>query len=195
MAGVNQACIFCEIVRNPTTTRLLHTDEKVIAFQDIKPAAQRHYLVIPKEHIPTVNDLQRRDEDYSLVRHMLSVGQQLLQKDAPQSIHRFGFHQPPFNSVDHLHLHCFALPYVPRWKAIKYKSLGPLGGFIEAETLLEKIRPLLSKCMRSSSSSYSSLTGADVFLRHHSYPHNSSDYSFSLVGGSLGINSMDKTFG
>ncbi|AEE83771.2 histidine triad nucleotide-binding 4 [Arabidopsis thaliana] len=145
MAGVNQACIFCEIVRNPTTTRLLHTDEKVIAFQDIKPAAQRHYLVIPKEHIPTVNDLQRRDEDYSLVRHMLSVGQQLLQKDAPQSIHRFGFHQPPFNSVDHLHLHCFALPYVPRWKAIKYKSLGPLGGFIEAETLLEKIRPLLSK--------------------------------------------------
>ncbi|XP_020873989.1 bifunctional adenosine 5'-phosphosulfate phosphorylase/adenylylsulfatase HINT4 isoform X1 [Arabidopsis lyrata subsp. lyrata] len=145
MAGANQACIFCEIVRNPTTTRLLHTDEKVIAFQDIKPAAQRHYLVIPKEHIPTVNDLQRRDEDYSLVRHMLSVGQELLRKDAPQNIHRFGFHQPPFNSVDHLHLHCFALPYVPRWKAIKYKSLGPLGGFIEAETLLEKIRPLLSK--------------------------------------------------
>ncbi|CAH8276386.1 unnamed protein product [Arabidopsis lyrata] len=122
-----------------------YKDEKVIAFQDIKPAAQRHYLVIPKEHIPTVNDLQRRDEDYSLVRHMLSVGQELLRKDAPQNIHRFGFHQPPFNSVDHLHLHCFALPYVPRWKAIKYKSLGPLGGFIEAETLLEKIRPLLSK--------------------------------------------------
>ena len=28
---------------------------------------------------------------------------------------RFGFHQPPFNSVDHLHLHCFALPFLPRY--------------------------------------------------------------------------------
>ena len=27
---------------------------------------------------------------------------------------RFGFHQPPLNSVNHLHLHCLALPYVPR---------------------------------------------------------------------------------
>uniref|UniRef100_A0A1J3DLM1 Histidine triad nucleotide-binding protein 3 n=1 Tax=Noccaea caerulescens TaxID=107243 RepID=A0A1J3DLM1_NOCCA len=146
MAGANQACIFCQIVHNPTsTTRLLHNDEKVVAFQDIKPAAHRHYLVIPKEHIPTVRDLKRRDEDYSLVSHMLSVGQGLLQKDAPQSIHRFGFHQPPFNSVDHLHLHCFALPFTPRRKAIKYMSLGPFGGFIEAAALLEKIRPLPSK--------------------------------------------------
>lgn len=76
---------------------------------------------------------------------MLSVGKELLHKDAPQTLHRFGFHQPPFNSVDHLHLHCFALSFLPRWKAVKYKSLDLFGGFIEAETLLAKIRPLHSK--------------------------------------------------
>ncbi|KAK8945891.1 hypothetical protein KSP40_PGU013055 [Platanthera guangdongensis] len=27
---------------------------------------------------------------------------------------QFGFHRPPFNSVNHLHLHCFALPFTPR---------------------------------------------------------------------------------
>ncbi|CAF2150717.1 unnamed protein product [Brassica napus] len=126
MAGANQTCIFCQILHDPnSTTRLLHTDEKVVAFQDIKPAARRHYLVIPKEHIPTVRDLQRRDEDYSLaVSHMLSVGQELLQKDAPQTIHRFGFHQPPFNSVDHLHLHCFALPFMPRYTNILHTLLS-----------------------------------------------------------------------
>ncbi|XP_028093161.1 bifunctional adenosine 5'-phosphosulfate phosphorylase/adenylylsulfatase HINT4-like isoform X2 [Camellia sinensis] len=106
--------------------------------------SDRHYLVVPVEHIPTVKDLQRRTEDHSLVSHMLNVGQNLLHRDAPQSKHRFGFHQPPLNSVNHLHLHCFALPYTPRWKHIKYMSLGCLGGFIEAEKLLERIKPFSS---------------------------------------------------
>ncbi|KAJ0104936.1 hypothetical protein Patl1_18494 [Pistacia atlantica] len=141
-------CIFCQIARNSTSTTLLHSDDKVVAFRDINPSAFRHYLVIPVEHIPTVKDLQRRHEDYSLVSHMLNVGQTLLRQDAPQSEqYRFGFHQPPMNSVDHLHLHCLALPFKPRqvfwleWKHLKYLSLGPLGGFIEAEKLLEKIKP------------------------------------------------------
>ncbi|EOY24352.1 hypothetical protein QQP08_009928 [Theobroma cacao] len=146
MAGAtspSQPCIFCQIARGSTSTPLLHADDKVVAFQDIKPSAFRHYLVIPVEHIPTVRDLQRRNEDYALVSHMLNVGQTLLRRDAPQSNqYRFGFHQPPLNSVHHLHLHCLALPFIPRWKHVKYLSLGPLGGFIEAEKLLEKIKPL-----------------------------------------------------
>lgn len=102
----------------------------------------RHYLVIPVEHIPSAKDLHRSTEDYSLVSHMLEVGQTLLRRDAPQSTqYRFGFHQPPLNSVNHLHLHCLALPYTPRWKRIKFLSLGSLG-FLEAEKLLEKLKPL-----------------------------------------------------
>ncbi|XP_077246885.1 histidine triad nucleotide-binding 4 isoform X2 [Tasmannia lanceolata] len=136
-------CLFCQIARSSTSTTLLYMDERVVAFQDINPSAFRHYLVIPIEHISTVKDLQRRKEDYLLVSHMLNVGQTLLHKDAPGSgKYRFGFHQPPFNSVDHLHLHCLALPFIPRWKHLKYVSLGNLGGFIEAEKLLQKIKPL-----------------------------------------------------
>ncbi|GAB2274166.1 Bifunctional adenosine 5'-phosphosulfate phosphorylase/adenylylsulfatase hint4 [Dionaea muscipula] len=134
-------CIFCQIGSCSTSTLILHQDDKVVAFEDIKPAAFRHYLVIPVEHISTVKDLQRRPEDYSLVNHMLKVGKNLLEQDTPQSKHyKFGFHQPPFNSVNHLHLHCFALPFIPRWKHLKYLPLGPLG-FIEAEKVLEKIKP------------------------------------------------------
>ncbi|ONK73773.1 uncharacterized protein A4U43_C04F35220 [Asparagus officinalis] len=136
-------CSFCQIARSPASTRVLYTDDRVVAFPDIKPAAFRHYLVIPVEHMSTVKDLKKRDEDYDLVNHMLKVGQTLLLKDAPCSrLYRFGFHQPPFNSVNHLHLHCFALPFMPRWKQLKYTSLGPLGGFIEAEKLLDQIKPL-----------------------------------------------------
>ncbi|KAJ4832313.1 Bifunctional adenosine 5'-phosphosulfate phosphorylase/adenylylsulfatase hint4 [Turnera subulata] len=166
MAGAPSQCVFCQKASNPTPATLLHSDDKVIAFQDIRPAAFSvcvrppafdefsadlplcnprnaafwHYLVIPVQHIPTVNDLRRGEEDYALVSHMLGVGRTLLQRDAPQAKHRFGFHQPPFNSVDHLHLHCFGLPFTPKWKFVKYLSLGPLG-FIEAEKLLEKIKP------------------------------------------------------
>ncbi|KAI4315265.1 hypothetical protein L6164_028095 [Bauhinia variegata] len=143
MAGAlaaSASCIFCQIANKSTSTSLLHCDDKVVAFQDINPSAFRHYLVIPVEHIPTVNDLKRK-EDYSLVNHMSEVGKMLLLRDAPLSKHRFGFHQPPLNSVNHLHLHCLALPYTPRWRCIKYLSLGSLG-FIETEKLLEKIRPL-----------------------------------------------------
>ncbi|XP_010258946.1 PREDICTED: bifunctional adenosine 5'-phosphosulfate phosphorylase/adenylylsulfatase HINT4 isoform X2 [Nelumbo nucifera] len=140
MAGEG-TCIFCQIARSSTSTTLLHSDEKVVAFQDIRPSAFRHYQVIPVEHISTINDLQRREEDYLLVSHMLSVGKSLLHRDAPQSIeYRFGFHAPPFNSVNHLHLHCLALPFIPKWKHVKYMSLGPLG-FIKAEKLMEKIKP------------------------------------------------------
>ncbi|KAJ8632176.1 hypothetical protein MRB53_025512 [Persea americana] len=143
MAGAT-SCLFCQIARSSTSTPLLHTDEEVVAFQDINPSAFKHYLVIPVEHISTVKDLQRRTEDYHLVSHMLNVGQNLLRRDAPGSTqYRFGFHQPPFNSVNHIHLHCLALPFIPRWKHIKYKSLGPLGGFIEAEKLLERLKPLM----------------------------------------------------
>ncbi|KAL6530909.1 Bifunctional adenosine 5'-phosphosulfate phosphorylase/adenylylsulfatase hint4 [Orobanche gracilis] len=123
-------CIFCQIARSTSNT-LLHQDDKFVAFQDINPSAFRHYLVIPVEHISTVKDLKRSPEDFSLgdnitmvlVRksfsHMLNVGQSLLRRDAPHAKHyRFGFHQPPFNSVDHLHLHCFALPFIPGIKPL-----------------------------------------------------------------------------
>ncbi|XP_073158217.1 bifunctional adenosine 5'-phosphosulfate phosphorylase/adenylylsulfatase HINT4 [Henckelia pumila] len=144
-AAMTASCVFCQIANSSTSVTLLHQDDKVVAFRDINPSAFRHYLVIPIEHIPTVKDLQRRSVDFSLVNHMLTVGTSLLQRDAPYAEkYRFGFHQPPFNSVYHLHLHCFALPFTPRWKSIKYSSLGPIGGFIEVEKLLERINPALS---------------------------------------------------
>ncbi|PON93014.1 HIT-like domain containing protein [Trema orientale] len=131
----------CQPFTPPLSGTTLHTqDDKVVAFPDISPAAVRHYLVIPAAHIPSVNDLQKGAEDYSLVNHMLEVGQTLLRRDAPECQFRFGFHRPPLNTVKHLHLHCLALPYTPRWKCVKFLSLGPVG-FLEADKLLEKIKP------------------------------------------------------
>ncbi|KAL9668171.1 hypothetical protein QQ045_002546 [Rhodiola kirilowii] len=104
MAGAAAApCLFCQIARSATSTKLLYSDEKVAAFQDINPSALRHYLVIPVEHIATVRDLHRRTADYELASHMLTVGQTLLHKDAPQSKYREKYRGVPRTiSIFHL---------------------------------------------------------------------------------------------
>ncbi|KAF5755259.1 putative sulfate adenylyltransferase (ADP) [Helianthus annuus] len=40
-AASPSSCIFCQIGRSSTTTTLLHTDDKVVAFRDINPSAFR----------------------------------------------------------------------------------------------------------------------------------------------------------
>ncbi|KAJ1688262.1 hypothetical protein LUZ63_019652 [Rhynchospora breviuscula] len=135
-------CLFCDIGHLATAVDLLYLDDKVVAFPDHRPAALRHYLVIPVEHVgPTVNSLDKIPKHYELVNHMLNVGKDLLRRDAPNSVeHRFGFHQPPIHTIDHLHLHCLALPFIPEWRKVKYTPLDSIG-FVDANNVLEKLKP------------------------------------------------------
>lgn len=65
----DQDCIFCKIARGEIPAeKLLETDE-LVAFNDINPQAPVHFLVIPKKHIPTLDDLQ--PEDTALIGKML----------------------------------------------------------------------------------------------------------------------------
>jgi histidine triad (HIT) family protein len=54
---MDASCIFCRIAAGQIPVDLLYQDEEVVAFRDIKPQAPTHVLIIPREHIPTVNDL------------------------------------------------------------------------------------------------------------------------------------------
>ena len=49
-------CLFCKIIAKEIPTQFIYEDENVVAFRDINPAAPHHYLVLPREHIPTVNE-------------------------------------------------------------------------------------------------------------------------------------------
>ncbi len=57
-------CIFCKIVNKEISSNIIFEDSKVLAFKDIKPATKIHYLIIPKEHISTINDLQKDNQDF-----------------------------------------------------------------------------------------------------------------------------------
>jgi histidine triad (HIT) family protein len=53
-------CIFCRIVDRSAPATIVYEDTEVIVFHDISPRAPIHVLLVPKEHIATVNDLEER---------------------------------------------------------------------------------------------------------------------------------------
>ena len=48
-------CLFCRIVRKEIPAKLVAEDEHSIAFRDINPQAPVHVLVIPREHVPSLD--------------------------------------------------------------------------------------------------------------------------------------------
>ncbi|MEY2668672.1 MAG: Hit-like protein involved in cell-cycle regulation [Pseudomonadota bacterium] len=55
-------CLFCRIACKEIPAKLVFEDEDVVAFEDINPQAPVHVLVVPKRHIPTLNDLTPADD-------------------------------------------------------------------------------------------------------------------------------------
>lgn len=49
-------CLFCRIVRKEIPAKLVAEDEHSLAFRDVNPQAPVHVLVIPKEHVPSLNE-------------------------------------------------------------------------------------------------------------------------------------------
>ncbi|XP_056299712.1 histidine triad nucleotide-binding protein 3 isoform X3 [Pseudoliparis swirei] len=106
--GYEKKCIFCKIVNHEMGTELLHCDEDLSCFRDIKPGAPHHYLVVPTKHVGNCKSLGK--EHVPLVERMVETGKEMLQKNNVTDLRdvRFGFHWPPFCSVTHLHLHVLA---------------------------------------------------------------------------------------
>ena len=49
-------CLFCRIARRELPAKILFEDERVLAFEDMRPQAPVHVLVIPKAHFASLND-------------------------------------------------------------------------------------------------------------------------------------------
>lgn len=47
-------CVFCRIVRGEIPSKKVYEDEDVLAFHDINPIAPVHFMIIPKQHIPSL---------------------------------------------------------------------------------------------------------------------------------------------
>lgn len=50
-------CIFCKIISGEIPSKKAYEDDTMLAFHDINPQAPVHILVIPKEHIPSIDGI------------------------------------------------------------------------------------------------------------------------------------------
>ena len=68
-------CIFCKIAAGEIPADIVYDDGEVLAFRDINPEAPVHLLLIPRQHIATLNDLS--EADAALVGRLYLAGQQI----------------------------------------------------------------------------------------------------------------------
>ena len=64
-------CLFCKIIAGDIPSTRVYEDDLVLAFRDIAPQAPTHILVIPKNHIPSVDGITAENSD--VVAHIFTV--------------------------------------------------------------------------------------------------------------------------
>ena len=99
-------CIFCKIVAGAVPAKKIYEDDDVIVFNDIKPMAKVHFLIVPKLHIETLKNCD--------VSHQQLLGKMLLlapKLAAEQGLKGFktliNTGKEGGQEVFHLHVHVF----------------------------------------------------------------------------------------
>jgi len=52
------ACLFCRIIAGEIPATKVYEDDHLVAFNDINPQAPMHVLIVPRQHVATLNDLE-----------------------------------------------------------------------------------------------------------------------------------------
>ena len=97
-------CLFCRIISGDIPSKKVYEDELCYAFYDIDPQAPVHFLVIPKEHIQSVSQVD--EHNAATVGHIFAVIAQLAKEQKLESyrvVSNIG--DQAGQSVHHLHFH------------------------------------------------------------------------------------------
>lgn len=101
-------CLFCKICAGEIPSKKLYEDDQVLAFYDIAPQAPVHFLVIPKEHIASADEIN--EQNAALVGHIFTVIAALSKELGLENGYRVATNcgRDAQQSVPHLHFHVLA---------------------------------------------------------------------------------------
>src|SRR5439155_18751110 len=101
-----QDCLFCKIINGNAAADVVYQDNRCVVIRDINPQAPTHLLVIPMEHIESLDDASQKDE--ALLGHLLRVAARVANSEG---LAQGGYRAVINNgsgagqSVFHLHVH------------------------------------------------------------------------------------------
>jgi histidine triad (HIT) family protein len=100
-----RTCAFCRIAQGEEAARIVYQDEDVTAFYDRRPQAPTHVLIIPNEHIESVNRVETADMD--LLGKLFVVARQVAAQEGVSNGYRLVVNtgSQAGQSVFHLHMH------------------------------------------------------------------------------------------
>jgi histidine triad (HIT) family protein len=104
-------CIFCKIAAGQIPSRKVYEDDELIAFHDIAPWAPIHFLIVPKEHLPSLYDTVPQKHQ-ALLGKMLALAPGLAREQGATN----GFRTVVNTGADggqevlHLHMHVIGGP-------------------------------------------------------------------------------------
>ena len=101
---MTEPCLFCRILRNEVPARLVFENADCIAFRDINPQAPVHVLVIPRQHVASLN----LTTDATLIGKLSGAAVEIAKREGvAESGYRIvvNTNRDAGQSVPHLHLH------------------------------------------------------------------------------------------
>jgi len=101
---MTENCLFCRIVQGEIPSNKVYEDEAVYAFRDINPQAPTHILVIPKEHVSSIDEASNA---HSVGNVMLKAGEIARSEGLSETGYRLVCNHGPDGgqTVFHLHIH------------------------------------------------------------------------------------------
>jgi histidine triad (HIT) family protein len=102
-----QDCIFCKIVRGEIPSHKVYEDDDILAFRDIHPQAQVHFMIIPKEHIDSLARVDERHE--RVLGRMMALTARLAREQGSPDGFRTVVNTGRIGRQDVYHLHIHVL--------------------------------------------------------------------------------------
>jgi histidine triad (HIT) family protein len=97
-------CLFCKIIDRKIPAKIRYVDDDFMAFDDIKPKAKTHILLVPKLHIHSIAAIEGSDE--TLMGKMIMTAKKVAIKAGLDSFRLvFNSGADAGAEVDHVHMH------------------------------------------------------------------------------------------
>ena len=97
-------CLFCKIIKKEIPSNIVYETNSLVVFPDINPSADVHLLIVPKDHIGGISDIEKSHGD--LLSEVYEVVDKLVKENnLTDDLYRVVVNGGKAQHVPHLHFH------------------------------------------------------------------------------------------